>query len=195
MSLMQMAKTSQAFGAARRGGRPLRLAADRPDLRRRERVLRHARRRAHRRAGRPHRLRRAVGDRADHPPEAPRRFPDRRVPPRARDDRPGRAARGLRRSIRNCSSCTRGAAAAAGRPARAARLPEAEGSPPVRTPTRWRSATPGTSCSSPGTSSGRTRSTTSGCVFDDFTELHGDRAFEEDAGDRRRARAARRPRR
>ena len=56
--------------AAERGGRPLHLAAHRPDLRRRERVVRDARRRADRRAGRPHRVRRPVGDRADDPPDS-----------------------------------------------------------------------------------------------------------------------------
>ena len=52
VSLMQMAKTSQALATAERGGRALHLAAHRPDLRRRHRVLRDARRRADRRAGR-----------------------------------------------------------------------------------------------------------------------------------------------
>ena len=79
--------------AARRGGDPLHVAAHRPDLRRRERVLRHARRRADRRARGPHRLRRPAGDRADDPPEAARRLPDGRVPAGARDARPRGAAR------------------------------------------------------------------------------------------------------
>ena len=41
VSLMQMAKTSQAIGRLARGGRALRLPAHRPDLRRRQRLVRH----------------------------------------------------------------------------------------------------------------------------------------------------------
>ncbi len=78
---------------ARRGGRPLRLAAHRPHLRRRQRLLRHARRHPDLRAGRPHRVRRAGGDRADDPPAAAGRVPDRRLPARPRDARRRRAAR------------------------------------------------------------------------------------------------------
>ena len=58
VSLMQMAKTGQAVAALREAGVLGRLPDHRPDLRRRQRLLRHARRRHHRRAGRPHRLRR-----------------------------------------------------------------------------------------------------------------------------------------
>ena len=108
VSLMQMAKTSQALGAAARGGRALHLAAHRPDLRRRERLVRHAGRRADRRAGRAHRLRRPVGDRADDPPEAARRLPDRRVPARARAcSTSSSRARTCARRCASCSSSTR----------------------------------------------------------------------------------------
>ena len=79
--------------AAERGGHPLHLAAHRPHLRRRERLVRDARRRADRGARRAHRVRRPVGDRADDPPEAARRLPDGRLPDGARDARPGRDAR------------------------------------------------------------------------------------------------------
>src|SRR5207248_3513780 len=65
--------------------------AARSHHRRRGRLLRLSRRRDPGRAARADRLRRAAGDRADHPAEAPRRIPDQRVPAQARDggrDRP-----------------------------------------------------------------------------------------------------------
>ena len=63
----------------------------------------------------------------------------------------------------------------------ATRLPETEGAAAGRgRRARSSGATPGRSCSSRATWSGRTRSTTSASSFDDFLELHGDRAFKED---------------
>ena len=93
VSLMQMAKTSQAVAPPARGGHPVHLAARRPHLRRRQRLVRDSRRPARLRAGQLHRLRRPEGDRADDPPEAPGRIPDRGVPARPRPARPRRAAR------------------------------------------------------------------------------------------------------
>ena len=52
VSLMQMAKTSAAFARLHEDGRARPLPAHRSDLRRGDRLVRHARRRAHRRAGR-----------------------------------------------------------------------------------------------------------------------------------------------
>ena len=84
----------------------------------------------------------------------PRGLPDRRVPARPRDARPGRAAREHP-----------GRAAQAARAAHAARsggLPDEPRAPSrLPIPTRCRSAPPGTSSSSRATSSGRTRSSTS----------------------------------
>ena len=177
-------------------GAALRLAAHRPDLRRRQRLLRHPRRRADRRAGRAHRLRRPVGDRADDRRDAARRLPDRRVPAGARDARPRRAARepAAARSA-TWSSSTRG--------------PRTRAAP---TPTR--------SCRSCPRPRARTRSRRPrslderdpwevvqlarelerphtldyvGLVFDDFVELHGDRSFGEDPAIVGGLGAARRP--
>ena len=93
LSLMQMPRTTVAL-AELQGSRPaLYRRPDRPDHRRRHRVLRDARRRPDRRARRADRLRRPAGDRADHPREIARRLPARRISARARDDRHGRPAR------------------------------------------------------------------------------------------------------
>ena len=89
----------------------------------------------------------------------------------------------LRRTLRNLLALH--ARAATGAPdgaAAADRLPETDGQAPVTDPDGPDArAIPGTSSSSPATSSARARSTTSGFVFDEFQELHGDRLFEEDA--------------
>ena len=76
-------------GAAR-GEAALYRRPHQSDHRRRHRLLRHAGRRPHRRAGRAHRLRRPARHRADHPREAARGLPARRVPARARHGRHGR---------------------------------------------------------------------------------------------------------
>ena len=101
-----------------------------------------------------HRLRRPEGDRADDPPAAPRGLPDRRVPARPRDARPGRAAR---------EPPERAAQAA-----RAAHAPASGGLPEhrgrradYRSGRAAEARPPGTSSSSRATSSGRTRSSTS----------------------------------
>ena len=76
------------------GGRPaLHRAADRPDDRRRLRLVRDARRRHPCRAGRGHRLRRRAGYRGDHPREIAGGLSARRISSGARHGRPGRAAR------------------------------------------------------------------------------------------------------
>ena len=127
----------------------------------------------------PHRLRGPEGDRADDPPAAAGRLPDGGLPARARDARPGRAAREPCASrCASCSSCTRPPAQRAGEAAPHVRRRRR---PDHRTPSSCRRATRGRSSSSPATSTGRTRSTTSSYIFDDFQELHGDRLFREDA--------------
>ena len=78
---------------AARGRNPVRLPPHRSDLRRRDCLVRHPRRRPRLRAGQLRRLRRPEGDRADDSPDAPGRLPDGRVPDGARDARPRRAAR------------------------------------------------------------------------------------------------------
>ena len=79
----------------------LRLGAHQPDVRRRHRVVRGARRRRHRRARRAHRLRGSQAGRADHAAEAPQGLPDQRVahaPRHDRRDRAPRRAQGPRRA-------------------------------------------------------------------------------------------------
>ena len=97
----------QDLGRARapaRGAPPVPQPPDRPHHRRRDRLLRDARRPEHRRARRPHRLRGPARDRADHPPEAARGLPARRVPAGARHGghggRPARAEEDDRRCLR-----------------------------------------------------------------------------------------------
>ncbi len=87
LSLMQMGKISAALATARRAPHPLPLGDDRSHDRRRDRLLRDAGRPERRRAQRADRLRRAARDRADDPPDAPRRIPALRVPARARNAR------------------------------------------------------------------------------------------------------------
>ena len=74
LSLMQMAKISARAGPARPRAAALHLGADRSDDRRRDRQLRDARRRQHRRAEGAHRLRRPARHRADDPAELPEGF-------------------------------------------------------------------------------------------------------------------------
>ena len=76
LSLMQMPRTTVAVQNLRAAKKPYIVVLTNPDHRRRDRVLRHARRHPHRRAGRADRLRRAAGDRADHPREAAGRIPE-----------------------------------------------------------------------------------------------------------------------
>ena len=90
LSLMQLPRTTVAVEALPRGEAPLHRRPHQPDHRRRHRLLRHARRHPHRRAGRAHRLRRPARHRADHPREAAGGLPARRVPARARHGRHGR---------------------------------------------------------------------------------------------------------
>ena len=139
--------------AAARGGNARRLPAHRPDLRRRQRLLRDPRRRPARGAELLHRLRRPQGDRADDPPAAAGGLPDGGVSPRPRDARPGRAAR-----------------EPPGRAPQAARAPHAPGRRPPRDRGRRSGHRPGGSCPSAprgtpsswhATSSVRTRSSTS----------------------------------
>ena len=90
LSLMQMPRDDRRARRAE-GSRPaLYRRADRPDHRRRHRLLCDARRRPDRRARRADRLRRPAGDRTDDPREAARRLPARRISARARHDRHGR---------------------------------------------------------------------------------------------------------
>ena len=77
-------------GAARSRAAALHLGPHRSDDRRRDRELRDARRRQHRRAEGADRLRRPARHRADDPAEAARGLPAQRVPARARHARPGR---------------------------------------------------------------------------------------------------------
>src|SRR5579885_2936503 len=70
--------------APRRVPRPLYQRAHRPHHRRRHGQLRHAGRFEYRRTRSTHRLRRAAGHRANHPPETAGRVPTRRVPGKAR---------------------------------------------------------------------------------------------------------------
>ena len=92
LALMQLPRTTVAVERAARGTQALHRGADQPDHRRRDRFLRDAGRRAHRRAGRAHRLCRPARHRADHPREAARRIPARRVPARPRHGRHGGAS-------------------------------------------------------------------------------------------------------
>ena len=187
VSLMQMAKTSRRFARLHEEGVLTMSPAHRPDLRRRERLVRHARRRADRRAARVRRLRRAEGDRADDPPAAPRRLPDGRVPARARHARRRRAAgEPARHRARSCSSSTpcRATAAARGSDGRTARLGRrraANGAP------AWDVVQLARHQERPNTLE------YVGFVFDDFQELHGDRLFREDAAIVGGVGAARRP--
>src|SRR5690606_32642617 len=103
------------------GGAALCGGADPPDDRRRDRQLRHAGRRADRRAERPDRLCRRPGDRADHPREAARGLPARRIPAGPRDAGPGGAPQGhAGRAGDDPADADRPAARGEGRP-RAAR--------------------------------------------------------------------------
>ena len=79
LSLMQLPRTTVAVQMLREAKQALHRRADQSDHRRRHRLLRHARRRAHRRARRADRLCRPARDRADHPREAARRLPARRI--------------------------------------------------------------------------------------------------------------------
>jgi hypothetical protein len=69
-------------------GPALRRGADRPDHRRRHRLLRHAGRRPPGRAGRPDRLRRSARHRADHPRDPAAGLPALGIPGRTRHGRP-----------------------------------------------------------------------------------------------------------
>ena len=91
LSLMQLPRTTVAVEMLARGQAALPRGAHQSDHRRRHRVLRHARRRADRRARRAHRLCRPARDRADHPREIAGRLPARRISRRARHGRHGRA--------------------------------------------------------------------------------------------------------
>jgi hypothetical protein len=99
LSLMQMPRTTVAGADAQGGGAALRRGADASDDGGRHGLLRHAGRRADRRARGADLLRRAARDRADDPREAARRVPARRIPPRPRDARPGDAAGKLKDEI------------------------------------------------------------------------------------------------
>ena len=92
LSLMQLPRTTVAVQMLREAQQALHRRADQSDHRRRHRVLRHARRRADRRARRAHRLCRPARDRADHPREIAGRLPARRISDRARHGGHGRAS-------------------------------------------------------------------------------------------------------
>ncbi len=120
-----------------------------------------------------HRLRRPEGDRADDPPAAARGLPDRRVPARPRDARPGRAAG---------EHPERPAQAArAAHAAESGGLPETEGAEPITDPdalpkrAAWDIVQLARNIERPNTLE------YIGYVFDDFQELYGDRLFDEDA--------------
>ena len=126
LSLMQMAKISAALARLRRRPAALHLDPDRSDDRRRHRLVRHARRPQHRRAGRADRLRRPARHRADDPPEAARGLPAQRVPARARHARHGRPApraEGHRRALPAAPATARLAAGLRGVPRSAAPRP------------------------------------------------------------------------
>ena len=92
LSLMQMPRTTIAVRAPARGAPALHRRPHQSDDRRRHRLLRDARRRAHRRAGRADRLRRPARHRADDPREAAGGLSESRVPARPRHGRHGRAS-------------------------------------------------------------------------------------------------------
>ncbi len=92
LSLMQLARTTVAVDKVKEKGLPYIVLLSRPDHRRRDRLLRHAGRHPHRRAGRGDRLRRSARNREHDPREAARGFPARRISARARHGRHGGAA-------------------------------------------------------------------------------------------------------
>ena len=92
LSLMQMPRTTVARADAARGEAALHRGADQSDHRRRHRLLRHAGRRADRRARRADRLCRRARDRADHPRETAGRFSARRISQGPRHGRHGGAS-------------------------------------------------------------------------------------------------------
>ena len=92
LALMQLPRTTVAVQHAARGAQALHRGAHQPDHRRRHRLLCDAGRRAHRRAGRAHRLCRPARHRADHPREAAGGLPARRVPQGPRHGRHGGAS-------------------------------------------------------------------------------------------------------
>ena len=103
---MQLAKTRRGARAAPRGRRAVHQRPDRPDDRRRVRLVRGPRRRQPRRAERADRLRRRARLGRHDRPGAAAGLPARRVPVRARLRRPGRAPRGAPRRDRACCSAT-----------------------------------------------------------------------------------------
>ena len=113
----------------------------------------------------------------------------------ARDARPGRAARepaaARSASLLELHARAEDAARPAHRSPRGCRRPRARS--PSRTPTRSRRATPGTSSSSRATSSGRTRSTTSASSSTTSSSCTATALFSEDAAIVGGAGAARRP--
>ena len=91
LSLMQMPRSTVAVQMLKEAGLPYVVVLTNPTTGGRDRLLCHAGRRADRRAGRAHLLRRAAGDRADDPRDAARGVPAGGVPARPRDARPGGA--------------------------------------------------------------------------------------------------------
>ena len=91
LSLMQLTRTTIAVRKVKEAGLPYIVGADRSDHRRRLGLLRHAGRRAHRRAGRPDRLCRSARHPGHDPPGTAAGLPARRVPARARHGRCRRA--------------------------------------------------------------------------------------------------------
>ena len=88
LALMQLPRTTVAVEILREAHEALHRGADQSDHRRRHGLLRHARRRAHRRTGRADRICRPARHRADHPREAARRLPARGISERAWPRRP-----------------------------------------------------------------------------------------------------------
>ena len=100
LSLMQLPRTTAAVQMLREARKPYIVVLDQSHHRRRHRLLRHARRRADRRAGRADRLCRPARDRTDHPREAAGRLPARRISDRARHGRHGGASAQVARDAR-----------------------------------------------------------------------------------------------
>ena len=90
-ALMQMPRTTVAVRRLRAARLPYIVVFTNPDDRRRDGLVRHARRHPRRRTRRGDRLRRRAGDRADDPRAAARRVPAGRISQVPRHDRHGRA--------------------------------------------------------------------------------------------------------
>ena len=133
LALMQLAKTLAAIERLRAGRRPVHLRPERPDDRRRVRLVRRGRRRQPRRAERAHRVRRRARLRRHDRAGAAAGLPARRVPVQPRVRRPRRRPR---RAARRAGATP---AAAAG-PRRGDRRVEPAAAGPARRSGRCRSS-------------------------------------------------------